>query len=361
MNRRLIDITMIAGLILACASSALWGQSRKQGSIHTAQISGVGEGRTATFRNYSFGVGNLQQTSSAGGTDLLRSSVGYSRSILRSGASGGAVGGIDALVPSRGQSKVAQHAQLYSPTNTLGGLSGSTAGEMHKALLKDAYAGGITGASRPTMEVSEILKEKSETITSMVPADPGRYRDFMEKGENYFHRDEYDRAFGQFKLAGLLVNCDPASLLSMAHAKFAVGSYSLASFYMQEAIKYLPELPLVSLNPKGFYKNPMTYVEHLKQFENYLDRNQTDADAYFLLAYYRWFGQDHVAAWKALEIARKIRGKSTSTRNNLTEAIDTFERAIQSSGKLPPMPEEASSKPAAEEEDASEAQDTQGK
>src|SRR5512137_951640 len=98
MSSRFFTISMAAGLILACTSATLWGQSRKEGFTPSGQLRGVGERTSAaTFRNYSYGVGNLQQSSPAGGTDLLRSSIGSSRTTFRSGVSGVSGGGINAL------------------------------------------------------------------------------------------------------------------------------------------------------------------------------------------------------------------------------------------------------------------------
>ncbi|MDY6914393.1 MAG: hypothetical protein SVT52_08060 [Planctomycetota bacterium] len=177
---------------------------------------------------------------------------------------------------------------------------------------------------------SSLLKS-DETITSLVPQGPGAYRTYMERGEAAFRTGDFAKAFDEFRLANSISWHNPESLLSLLHARLALDrySYARAAFYFREALRYLPELPLVPLQPKGFYGNRARYVDHLMRLEAYVRKHPNDSDAAMVLTYLHWFDNRTDSARQALA------GALASANNpDQIEAIETFWDGMVASGKV---------------------------
>ncbi len=188
-----------------------------------------------------------------------------------------------------------------------------------------AYASDV-GAGAEHLE-----QGKSEPITSFVPERPGMYRKYMKLGDDHFREEKYHSASRYFKMANNIAGRDPESLLSLAHSSFAVsrGSYARASYYLRKALEYFPELPLVNLQPREFYGNPTTYIDHIFRLENYVRDNPQDGEALLLLAYFRWFNERHKDAAELLKQARSV-----TKSPELLEAISIFWDGMVASGQV---------------------------
>jgi tetratricopeptide (TPR) repeat protein len=180
-----------------------------------------------------------------------------------------------------------------------------------------------------------ILAEREKPITSLVPDRPGKYRDYLAKGERYFRAARYPDALDWFEMASVFDGDDPESLLSITHAKTAMQAYPSAAFSLRKAVRNFPELPLLPLRPSGFYASPLDYSDQLAQLRKYVERNSFDADGHLLLAYYQWFEGETEQAKESLATAhRKAKNLRGKTRETVIEAIDIFWKGMVATGKV---------------------------
>jgi hypothetical protein len=199
----------------------------------------------------------------------------------------------------------------------------------------------VFGAARAYVKAleeaaSSLLKDSAGPITTLVPAAEGTYRDFMLKGDRAFRTDNYQEAYANFEITNDIGNHDPESFICLLHAQFALSrhSYAKAAYFLEQALKFMPELPVANLRPRGFYGNVNRYAEHLVALEEHVERDPTDGEALLVLAYFRWFGeaQDVAATRKALasSLAAALRKKDTY----LVDAAETFWDGMVATGKV---------------------------
>ena len=228
--------------------------------------------------------------------------------------------------------------RLYSPPSA-GVLTGTGPG-VATALLKQKPS--AIGAAQDYLNAmatvdSESLKANTEPVTSLVPEEKGVYRLNMLAGEKAFREGNFRAALDKFQLAGYIAPRAPETLLSMAHAHWAMStiSYSSAAYYLRQTLKYLPELAVVPLQPKGFFAEPGAYVNRLEHIQNYVNANVGDADARLCLAYLYWFSDNPEGAKKMLSEAVVLALKNKSTNGTrMVEAIDTFWAGMVATGKV---------------------------
>jgi len=223
---------------------------------------------------------------------------------------------------------------LVQPENSLAGLA-------------EAYL-GLVG------QEASALETNTGPVRSLAPpAESGRFGQFMTAGEQATRQKEYGRAAEQFELANDIDRHSPEALLSLAHARFALSynSYRRAAYYLQQAIRYLPELPLVRLDTKALFAGPdELHTELLPRLTEHLDQDPHDADGYLLLGYFLWFDGNAPAAQDALAMARQIASQQTaaaagspqsqaqeddglSPHRQMIEAVDTFWDAVKAGGQ----------------------------
>ena len=311
-----------------------------------------GRGKLAAPRSQSYGLGGLQKPGAptgplqrslaAGSSFALRSSIrgmGRPGTALRSNIlspsglgrlrPGGKVGASPPIapVPAPGTGTKGKRIQPFS-LSPQGGKGISTALRASGTDLTAARA-----FIQSVGKSGDALDKSDQPITSLVPDQAGRYRNYMARGEEHFRSGDFAFAFTQFRLANDVIGRSPETLLSMAHAKFAIArfSYASAAFYLRKALKYLPELPLAPLRPKAFYNNLATFGEQIVHLEDHLEESPYDGEALLLLAYFRWFTDEpdvktaHSALSKALAVSRT---------DETTEAIETFWDGMVASGKV---------------------------
>jgi hypothetical protein len=235
---------------------------------------------------------------------------------------------------------------LNSPTLDGPGLTRSgersTGGSFRPQLSGETPSG--TFAPNPTLRgvaayidavesMGASLAGRSETITSLVPDNPGPLREYISAGEAALKsgdRRSFARAADQFELASVLAPRAPEVLLNLVHANFGetVGSYAMAAYYLRDALRYAPRLPAAPLRPAQFFKDHPLVTERLDVLEHHIEDHPDDADARLVLAYFRWFADDREVDQirrylsEALAIAREDDDDATVT------AVQTFWRGI---------------------------------
>jgi len=327
--RSYATIMIVAAMLWSqLAPSRLAAQSRHRISIRAPGegISHVGQrGSSYTFRTYSYGLGSLQRGPSEGGRGRLRSAVRNqpTPTIVRNGgASPGAFSAAAAPTAARASKR-------YTP---LGNVIATPPRRPRRAPYASALGMTTTYLQAINSSPGEGLEKGAEPITSLVPTGAGSYRDHMDSADKAFRAGDYSTAATQYELANLLAGrSDPESLLGMMHTRLALSrvAYNQASEYLRQALKYLPELPLLPLDPKGFYGETKSYQAQLARLEDHVKRRPRDANVLLLLTYFYWFGGDVNAARQAL-----ARCAACARSERTVEAVDTFRDGMLASGKV---------------------------
>ncbi|MDP6633576.1 MAG: hypothetical protein QGG42_01590 [Phycisphaerae bacterium] len=205
------------------------------------------------------------------------------------------------------------------------GMAGAILGQDTSLTAARGFLASVGGSSG--------LQGSDGSIDTLVPDQPGQYRDMMHKGEELMRSGNFIAAYEQFKVVSDIMGRSPEPFLSMAHAKFGAGSYGMTAFYIRRALTCMPQLPGLPLRPKSFYSNVAIFMDLIIRLESHLEENENDGDALLILAYFRWF--DDTPAAPAAPVVRKALEKAlaVSESEDRTEAIQIFWRAIVSSGK----------------------------
>ena len=344
--------------LLASPSGLAMAQTgfRSPSGLSTVGASGPSRG----FASNSFGAGSLSSYSPAGpGGNLLRSSMTVGGAGMRGGvASGltaaplsvrsglaglagasGAPAGVAAPMALAGQQYSQNMPGLAAPDAALTGLGYAATGDPMAAPADSQAPSPIAASSMigfaqlylESISQQGALEQQDVVVTSLVP--PGASGPFAERlkdGEHAMKQRSYRRASQQFDLAYVLDRQSPEALLSLVHARLgtALGSYREPARYLEQAIRYLPELPLVRMNLKSMFAEPdELHTGVLPPLLARAAQDPDDAGAYLLLAYVLWFDSNPAAAQDALAIARGV-AKSEDT----TEAIDTFWDGMKAAG-----------------------------
>lgn len=342
MNKKLTIVCIgLIGLAVGHATEG-FGQSRNEVIISSpGAIRSVGQNAASSrLSNYSYGLGGLQSSSVGGGSDILRSSVSGSANfaINRGGAAAASGGDLGSLMS-------APAAAFSSKGNAYMGL-----GTLDLNVAKPGSSGGIAnsglGAAAPNLDASaSYLKmlqvdtggefKSQKAIVSLVPSEPGAYRDCIERGEAAFKNGDYTRAFTEFRMANTMAGQrDWVSLLSMCHAQFALSMdvYASCALDLRQVLAYCPELPQIAMQPKEFYKDKNKYVASIIRLDRHVHDCPDDPEGAMLLAYFRWFEQDYPAAQSALSTA--MAGARQKGQSDMAESIQTFWRGMLSTGKV---------------------------
>ena len=355
--------TLILRILVAFACCAAWcwegseaiAQVRKEMGVSfkiPGGLSTIGRGQNYDFRQDAAGVGGLQTTGGGYQAEgVLRSSMADRSQLDRGLRSSIGAGGSGSTALRSGIDR--SSSSLISSSSGGGGIIGSTAlaavkrGPMLKGtadfILDFAGGKGMAGALlgqdtsltvargfMASVGESSGFRKSDESIKTLVPDQPGQYRDKMHRGEELLRVGSFMSAYEQFKVASDIVGRSPEPLLNMAHARFGSGGYRMTAFYIRRAFTYMPELPLVPLRPKNFYENVAVFGDLIIRLETYLDENPGDGDAQLVLAYFRWFADtpDVPTVRSALEKALAV-----SKSEERIEAIHIFWEAIVADGK----------------------------
>jgi len=177
--------------------------------------------------------------------------------------------------------------------------------------------------------VDSILDdEDANAITSLAPTDDSLYAQYMWEGERAFKARDYTIAFSRFEMARRIGN-DPESLLSMAHVRFATGSYSACAFYLRQVLREVPQLPRVNLRPRAFYGDRQMYLDDLFRLDNEIDRNPGNAETALIKAYFVWFDTDRLDL--EAQGARQAIADGLAAPNSpqATQALEMFQESME--------------------------------
>ena len=375
-------------LCLALVPSRAAGQGRSRATLsNVGALRNLGQGSpTQSFRSFSYGLGSLNAGSGGRGGGVLRSSIGQTGfSVHRSGAlsvsgsRGHSLGSSSLSGQLRNSGLSVPRSGLGGPTSGLDLRVGSPLRSIPiapvaiggspppgGAIPMGAFAdhGRSTGIGDAPAEQDETalgsvrdllrelekaatskLKNRSKPITSLVPTPASEYKDHMAKGDRAFRANNFHGAYTEFLIANDLGRAlrspigseqDPESLICLAHTQFSLSrySYARAAYYLQLAIRHMPELPLANLRPRGFYGSANKYAEQMVALAEHLEKDPGDGEASLLLAYFRWFEnpQDVPAARDALSKALTSAMQRKDSR--LVDAIETFWRGMAETGKV---------------------------
>jgi tetratricopeptide (TPR) repeat protein len=329
--RRRATILWAAGAILAAGAAQTFAQGRGALSIGPpGQIKPLGSSSPVTsFTQYSFGLGALEAPTVTSSANPLRSSI-EQRAVYNIAKP------LDVATVMGGRSlltTLTPGARSYQPTvnfrpDLAAPVSYSGPGPlMQSRLLKatTSYLDTLRG------EQNVGIATRVGPITSLASGQGDKFSTDMSQGEQAFRSGDFQGAMEHFKMANSIDPKNPESLLSLAHASFALSRYSYfrTSYYLTRALKYLPELPLAPLDPKSFFGSPEQYSERIGWLDKHLATSPFDNEAFFVAAYFRWFDGDIQGAQAAL--AKAGRGKIS---DDLREAIDTFKDGMKASGKV---------------------------
>lgn len=329
-GRFLIIVTAMAAWTLAPANLSAQGRHgvaiTDPGVMHVIGQSGASYG----FGQYSYGLGSVQASRSTP-TDVLRSSISDLGPISSSNRT---------VTP--GDSGLSQ--LIAPPTGStfrkfgagVSDISEAQRGSAMAALMKSTDMGKLDSVSSYMFAIGAGSKEdylnKTEAITTLVPSQPGLYRDYLQQAETNFRSGQFSLAIGQYQLANDLGSTDWISLLGMAQTEFARNNFRSSCVYLEQVIKYFPELPLLTLEPRGFFGDRSRYADNLARLEREVQDDPRDAEKAFLLAYFRWFDQNAAASQKAL--SRCLASAQEKHDEDLLDAIGTFWRGMVQSGKV---------------------------
>ncbi len=201
---------------------------------------------------------------------------------------------------------------------------------------------------------SSFLQQKGQPITSLVPKNEGLYRRYMVRGDRAFRQGNYREAYAGFQIANDLGGHDPESYVCLVHTEFALSAYSYAKacYFLEQALRYMPELPLANIRPRGFYDNEAKYAQQLVALVDHTEKRPSDHEAILLLAYFRWFEDKRDVAGTQKLLSEALAAGLAKKDPLLIDAVETFWRGIVASGaatgELVPKPREAPEAIAAE-------------
>jgi len=340
---RTLGMRKVAGVGLCLAvlvtSGHTYGESRKKVSFRGLTRPGrIGEYTSLyDFRRYSYGLGGLGKRAPAGSRNILKSTIGRPAELgLRST---GQPARLSSAMPRLPGGRVGKFR--YTPRQTIIRPPRERHRPSSTAILDkaptigaaDAYASMIGEASVQT------LARRDQAITSLVPDDQSPYGQHIAKGEEAFRDGDFVEAYNQFTLANQLERNDPASFLSLAHASFAKApsaSYNEPAYYLGEALRYMPTLPLAPLQPKAFYGQTPAgiarYTRGITRLEDHLKTTPSDANGHLVLAYFQWFSGQTDAARKSL--SRALASARQAGNEDIMEALNIFWDGMVASGKV---------------------------
>jgi len=351
----------VACLVLAATSGLAWGQGTVRGQVILHPPGGLtqpGQSSSAqrliSLAPVGFGVGSVSMPRPVGPLAVSISTTNRTLlpSLIRSPSAVAPAGSISATSAVGGQPlgtvagtrrAVVPVSSTSSPVGRRPAAAAVPASPLMMRLSAPAGPGSAaTTAARTyletiTQESQSWLVDSGRPVTSLAPAEPGPLRDLMLKGEKAFRRAEYADALQSFQLANDVSLNSPEAMIGMFHARFALSedSYSSASFLLMRALRNLPELPLVPLDPKEFYGVGRDYGEQLAGLVEYCRRQPDEAEPLLVLTYFQWFAGDVSAAVDSL---RQANAAAMDRQDSLVlEAIDTFWDGMVASGLVEGM------------------------
>jgi hypothetical protein len=340
--------TVVSVCVLLLGAAAAWGQSgrtglRPPGSLsNPGRLQNIGVGSSYNLRSYSTGVGSLGRPSSGAGTSVLRSSIssGSGYTIRRSGGGSGPAGaGLSVGLPGERPQKGIRYNVRDLQVRSVGGSRGYGLGSRAPDTLAAAAFLDAVGGEPDTV----IDPNSTEPLTSLASDGEDEYSQTMREGERLLREQQFRRAFEQFRIASIMGEKEPESALNMAHARIGMSrrSWASAAWYIREALRRLPELPMIRMKVRAMFPSNTVFEEKVEQLDAHLGRVPEDAEGWLVMAYLRWFDGEYDAARRALQQAR-----AAATKDAMIEDVEKFYTGMVATGKVSgPLVKEADAQP----------------
>ena len=195
---------------------------------------------------------------------------------------------------------------------------------------------------------SETLRKQTDKgeqeISSLAPEKEGTLRRLMVEGEQNFRQGRYGQAARDFRRAATIYPNSPEVMLSLFHTHLAgsAGSrfYKLSAHCLGQALRRLPELPLIPVHPKQFYQDTSLYIRDRQAVERRTRDAADDGDAWLILGYLAWRDGKVSSARRALRHA--ITHGSKDTIESASILWDGILATGKAEGQLIPIEKEQS-------------------
>ena len=271
-----------------------------------------------TFESYSTGANGLSRFGGSAGVGTTGNLGNYS----------GGRGGDSSTLSPYASSSSSMMPVARTGMQLKGGLQLTVDQSAAPKDIQGAFSMATLANGTDMGKVQDILgAAPAQAITSLAPSGAGPYADSMREGERAFRDGNYLMAYAKFRMANDIAGRDPGSLLSMAHAKFAGGSYSSSAFYLRQVLRILPQLLQVNLQPRDFYSDRTVYVRDMERLRDYVALSPNDADGQLLMAYFAWYdptmGPKVAQQAVAQGLARPNLPQATHGLEMFSEAMDT--------------------------------------
>jgi len=310
---------------LAFWPTPVWGQARSRVTFSMPGVRGL---RTigGRFGTDAAGLGGLARTAPQGTGDLLRSRLSgtgsFDISRLPAGGSGGAQ---SAFEFSRSAGQTYQGPSLHL-RRSMGSAGGGPSLEGTAPLT-----GALEGYLEAMGQRSDSAIRKGGRIKSFVSTEPSIYQRQMRTADHSFRMRLYFEADGEYEVALTIARHSPEAHLSLVLSKFARGMWHTATHYLRDAVKGLPELPLVDMRLADFYGEAKDFAKHRQALEQSLKGPDANADLWFLAAYVRYFDGRQQKAAEALRESYRLARRTENAAT--TEAVATFWDGMVAAGK----------------------------
>ena len=238
-------------------------------------------------------------------------------------------------------------ANAYAPGSTpndpllVSDAGNAPSGGVGKTLVAQSNSASAFGLARGFVQALEqasasLLRQSDKPITTLVPQRESIYRTYMLRGDKAFRQGNYREAYANFQIANDLGDKDPESFICMLHSEFALSavSYAKASYFLEQTLRYMPELPLANLRPRGFYESQAKYAEQLVGLQEHVRKNPADHEAMFILAYFRWFEQDRDVEGTKDLLSKALAAAERKKAPLMIDAISTFWKGMVASGAV---------------------------
>jgi len=316
MNRSRIVRAAVLPAVAAALAAGAPAESPKRVSFSHIGLQSVGGSQAIhSFQRYSFGLGALARPQAGRGEGVLWRSLEGLGALGISRRSAAQRTGLSATPPPASPSR-----RLYQPPPEkvahpvvgarrpgASDFTPAAAALAYLAAISPAHASALAGADRP--------------VTSLAGEQPGPYRDHMLAAEAAFREGDYAAAAAAYRRANDLTGRDPESLIGLLHATFAMarGGYARPAFYLAQALRYLPELPLAPLEPQAFWPDEAAYAEQVSRLRADAAAEAATAEAHLVAAYFAWFEGDAEQARLALSATL-----AAARAAEVIEAAETF-------------------------------------
>jgi tetratricopeptide (TPR) repeat protein len=140
----------------------------------------------------------------------------------------------------------------------------------------------------------------------------------VEMGSQYFKRAQYEEAQDAYQSAAtqlaelegqrleeIAPDCRFAPM-ALANAQFAQKNYKEAVASIQLGLKYFPNWPSVTLDPRGLHRDPAEYEDLISDLEDKAKKDEKDTALQFLLGYEYHFTGKRAAAKAQFEKTMKL-------------------------------------------------------